>query len=110
MVPNESESTLRLYHGDDPELERFRAFDAVSRLLGFLFGGTLMMLMIDDLNTADPDPPQLSRFVARGIRETRVLVVGTYRETETRRGQRLAPLIAELAREGASSSRRTQSV
>jgi hypothetical protein len=40
------------------------------------------------------------KFVARGLRDSQIVVVGNYRDPEVRRSQTLSNAIAELLREG----------
>ncbi len=97
------ESGAELSPGDaarGPGPERFRLFDAVSTLLKWLAVQTPLMLVLDDLHAADDDSLALLRFVARELKQTRMLIVGTYREVEVRQSDAHATLLAEIGREG----------
>ena len=70
----------------DPEVERYRLFDAVASLLSAAAGRSGLILALDDLHWADaPTLLLLGTWCAR--RSTLpLLVVGTYRETEVEQG------------------------
>jgi class 3 adenylate cyclase/tetratricopeptide (TPR) repeat protein len=80
--------------------ERFRLFDAITRLFKELAGTTPLMMLLDDLHAADEDSLVLLRFLARDLKQTRILLVATYREVEVRQSSRQSPLISEIGREG----------
>ncbi len=83
----------------EPAHARFAAFDATVALLAELAAARPLCLLLDDLHAADPGSLVLLRFVAREIRELRVLIVGTYREVEAARRKDIAPVFGELARD-----------
>jgi DNA-binding winged helix-turn-helix (wHTH) protein len=64
------------------DLGRFRAFEAVARLLDVASRERALVLALDDLHWADEASLDLLRFVASGARGQRLLLVGTYRERE----------------------------
>ena len=66
----------------DPQAPRFRLFDAVARLLERASDRQSLVIMIDDLHRADPASVQLLEFLIRELRETKILIVGTYRDAE----------------------------
>ncbi|PRX51445.1 AAA ATPase-like protein [Prauserella shujinwangii] len=79
--------------------DTFRRHDAVVRLLTGAARGRPVMAVLDDLQLADVASVRLLDFVVRHTRLERVLVVGTYRDSEVqRRGHRLRaamlPLVA----------------
>jgi tetratricopeptide (TPR) repeat protein len=83
----------------DPEEARFKLFDSVTTLLrGFSLDDPLM-LVIDDLHDADQSSLKMLRFVAGGLRESRIFVLGTYRDAEVRSSPDLQRLIGDLSRE-----------
>ena len=65
----------------DPEAARFRLFDAVTMFLRTIARTELLVIVLDDLHWADNESLLLLTFVARELREQRLLVLGTYRET-----------------------------
>ncbi|MBV8055268.1 MAG: AAA family ATPase, partial [Deltaproteobacteria bacterium] len=84
----------------DPEEARFRLFDAVARQLKSIADAEPLMIMIDDLQQADQPSLLMLRFVARQLKEARVLIVGSYREAEVRNSPALSRLIGEIAGDG----------
>ena len=63
----------------NPALEKTRLFEAVARLLERLARETPVLLFLDDLHWADPASIELLHYLARGIADQSVLVLGTYR-------------------------------
>lgn len=83
----------------DPEA-RFKLFDSVTTLLRSCARALPLVLLIDDLHAADQSSLQMLSFVARGLVDSRLTLLGTYRDTEVRRSPDLSKHIAELHREG----------
>jgi class 3 adenylate cyclase len=83
-----------------PGPERFLLFDAITGLFKWLAGSTPLMMILDDVHAADEDSLVLLRFLARELKQTRVLVVATYREIEIRQSAAHAALLSEIGREG----------
>jgi predicted ATPase len=84
----------------DPEEGRFRLFDSLGRLLKTVADAQPLMIVLDDLQEADQSSLLMLRFSARQLKESRVLIIGTYREGEVRNSPALSRLIGEIAREG----------
>src|SRR4051794_22432778 len=82
----------------EAEQERFRLFDAVAALLTDAAAARPTILVLDDLHWADEASLLLLRHVARATDDSRLLVLGTYRETELDPGGDLAAALAELRR------------
>ena len=82
----------------DPEAARFRLFDAV---IAFLTRAAKrpIVLVLDDLHAADEPSLLLLQFVARGLGDSRLLVVGAYRDVDPTLRDPLASTLAELGRE-----------
>lgn len=83
----------------DPEEARFRLFDSINTYLARASATKPLLLFLDDLHWADKPSLSLLQFVARHLAETRVLVVGTYRDVELGRHHPLAAILGEIARE-----------
>ena len=96
----EPASDLPLPGGPSPGPERFLLFDAITGLFKWLAASTPLMMVLDDLHAADEDSLVLLRFLARELKQTRVLVVATYREIEVRQSAAHAALLSEIGREG----------
>lgn len=76
-----------------------RAHDAVTQVLGRLAEEATVVLVLDDLHWADHATVGLLRAVARRARRGRLLVVGTYRDTDLDRRHPLAEALPLLRRE-----------
>jgi eukaryotic-like serine/threonine-protein kinase len=81
----------------DPESARFTLFDAVTRFLADAARERPLLIVLDDLHAADAPSLLLLRFLGEAISQSPVLVLGSYREGESRVGE-LAALFAELVR------------
>lgn len=80
-----------------PQEARLRAYDAVARFVLERPEPTLVVL--DDLHWADRSSLELLRYLTRFVDDRRVLIVGTYRETEVDLRHPLHPTLAEVARQ-----------
>jgi class 3 adenylate cyclase len=87
----------------EPEQARFRLFDAITTFLRGAAVARPIVLVLDDLHWADAPSLLLLQFLARELRDARILVVGTYRDVELGRRHPLAQALGELARERLSS-------
>jgi len=91
-----------------PELEpaqaRFRLFDSLTAFLKNAARERPLVLVLDDLNRADRSSLLLLQFLARELRDSRILIVGTYRDTELARDPALARVLGEIVREDPSRS------
>jgi DNA-binding CsgD family transcriptional regulator len=74
-------------------------FGAVLRLLEALGREAPLVLVVEDVHWADGSTEALVRFLARGLRQTAVLIVLTYRTDELARGHPIRRLLAELGRD-----------
>jgi len=91
--------------GADPESRetdaaRFQLFDAVTSLLRAAAGHGPLVLILDDLHGADRPSLHLLGFLAVHLRDSPILVIGTYRETETRLDASLAGMLGDIIRHG----------
>jgi len=84
----------------DPETERYRLFDAVAAWLGAASAEEPLLLVLDDLQWAAKPTLLLLRHVVRAG-GARVLVLGTYRDTELAHDHPLVEVVADLRRQGA---------
>jgi len=83
----------------DPEAARFRLFDAVSSFLTRAAAKRPIVLVLDDLHAADEPSLLLLQFVARGLGDSRLLIVGAYRDVDPTLRDPLASTLAEVGRE-----------
>src|SRR5688572_6534295 len=83
----------------DPEMERYRLFDAVAAWLTATSSEEPVFLVLDDLQWAAKPTLLLLRHLIRSG-GGRILVLGTYRDTELTHDHPLVELVADLRREG----------
>src|SRR5438105_309437 len=83
----------------DPETERYLLLGAVTSLLEVATRDAPMVLILDDLHWADSPSLSLLRHVATHDAPLRLLVLGTYRDSELANDHPLAILLADLHRE-----------
>jgi predicted ATPase len=79
---------------------RFRLFDAVAKLLRWAARSAPIGVVLDDLHAADAATLSLLRFVARSVRSARVLLLGTFRDSETGLAPEVAEELTHITREG----------
>jgi class 3 adenylate cyclase/tetratricopeptide (TPR) repeat protein len=87
----------------DPEMARFRLFDAMTSCLRSAAASRGLVVVLDDLHWADRATLLLLGFVAEELPDTRLLVVGTYRDVEVDRRHPLSGTLAELFRQPSTS-------
>jgi predicted ATPase len=87
----------------DPEMARFRLFDAMASCLRSGAAARGLVVVLDDLHWADRASLLLLGFVAGELADTRLLVVGTYRDVEVDRRHPLSDTLGELFRQPATS-------
>ena len=83
-----------------PEAARFQLFDELSSALLAAAEARPLVLVLDDLQWADAASLTLLGFLARRLRDSRLLVIGTCRDTGLVPGDRVAELLAGVAAAG----------
>ncbi|MGH9010369.1 MAG: ATP-binding protein, partial [Acidimicrobiia bacterium] len=83
----------------DPETERYRLFDALVGWLSDVSAEAPVLLILDDLHWAAKPTLLLLRHVPRSPEPLRLLVVGTYRDSDIGRGHPMTDLLPELRRD-----------
>jgi predicted ATPase len=83
----------------EPQQARFRLFDSIRAFLKKASQFQPLLLVIDNLHWADRSSLLLLEFLAQELAEGKILVVGTYRDTELTRRHPLTQTLGELARE-----------
>ena len=78
---------------------RFQLNQAVAGLLRRLAEARPLLVVVDDLHWADVPSLSLLAFLAAELKDTRLVVVGTYRDVEVVAGRPLAETLGALARE-----------
>ncbi|MDP2948211.1 MAG: protein kinase [Chloroflexota bacterium] len=83
----------------DPEAERYRLFESVAFFLVSASRSNPLLLLLDDIHWADKPSLLMLQHLARRLRGSRLLVIGTYRDVELDRRHPLSQVLAELRRE-----------
>src|SRR4051794_17730282 len=83
----------------DPETERAALFAAVIRLAERLSRQAPLLLILDDLQWADRSSLRLLRPLVRALRDSPVLLVGTYRDNELTARHPLLETLTDLERD-----------
>ena len=83
----------------EPEQARFRLFDSLTAFLKNASQTQPLMLVLDDLHWADRPSLLLLQFLARQLSESRLLLVGCYRDVELSRQHLVYDTLAQLSRE-----------
>jgi class 3 adenylate cyclase len=84
----------------EPEQARFRFFDSITTFLRNAGRREPLVLVLDDLHWADAPTLRLLQFLARELADSRLLVIGTYRDVALGRRHPLSQALADLSREG----------
>ncbi|MGZ3417331.1 MAG: ATP-binding protein [Polyangiales bacterium] len=79
---------------------RFRLFSAVSGTLARAAESVPLLLIVDDAHAADLPSLSILHFVARALRQMRVLLVVTMRDVAARPPAQAAALLHKIGREG----------
>jgi class 3 adenylate cyclase len=83
----------------DPESAQFRLFDAYTTFIRAMAAHKPQLIVLDDLHWADRPTLMLLQHMARTLARMRVLVVGTYRDTDVVRASALSETLVNLNRE-----------
>ena len=83
----------------DPEQARFRLFDSITAFLRSASQTRPLVIVLDDLHWADRQSLLLLQFIAKEIGNSRLLLLGTYRDMELSRQHPLSETLGELNRE-----------
>ena len=83
----------------DPDSDRVRLYAAAVNLLSLASVEGGLLLVIDDLHWADKASLQLLRHVCASNELSKVMVLGTYRDSELSAGDALSDALASITRE-----------
>ena len=83
----------------DGESARFRLFDSMAIVLRRAAEKRPLLIVLEDLHGADRASLLFLRFLARGVGDARLLVVGTFRDVAVTRQNAMAETLGELVRE-----------
>ena len=98
--PASSARSSRSCRPSADESAQFRLFDAYTNFLRAAADDSPLMIVLDDIHWADKPTLLLLQHLAREVHNVRILLVGTYRDTELARTHPLSEALAELNREG----------
>jgi class 3 adenylate cyclase len=93
-LPGVPEST-----GIDPDSERVRLFSAVVSLLQAASADSGLLLVVDDLHWSDRASLQLLKHVCASSSLPKVMILGTYRDSELAAGDALSDTMASIGRQ-----------
>ncbi len=99
MLPDVPGAPASTRAQDEPDIDRYRLFEAVASMLAEIARETSLVLVLDDLHWADKPTLVLLRHVMRARPQTPMLVVGTYRDVELDRTHPLAAMLVEMRRD-----------
>ena len=85
----------------EPEQARFRLFDSITAFLKAASQSCPLLIVLDDIHWADRPSLLLLQFVAREIGNSRLMILGTYRDVDLTRNHPLSESLGELTRERA---------
>jgi hypothetical protein len=84
----------------EPERARFALFQAMATLLRWRTATEPLLLVLDDLHAADHASLLLLEFLARDLRNLRLILLGCYRDVEADPAPEIAATLTRTAREG----------
>ena len=101
---NELYGELPTPPSSDPEGARFRLFEAITSFLRAASLTRPLVLVLDDLHAADASSLLLLQFLAAGLANARLLVIGAYRDVDPSLRDPLATTLAQLRRQPVTRS------
>ena len=82
----------------EPQQARFRLFDSITTFLKKVSQSQPLVLILEDLHWADRSSLFLLEFLVQELAESRLLVIGTYREVELSSQSPLSHTVGEMVR------------
>jgi DNA-binding CsgD family transcriptional regulator/tetratricopeptide (TPR) repeat protein len=82
----------------DPSETRFRLFGSITQFLIRSSRRQPLVLVLDDLHWADTPTLRLLEFLAQELAESRLMLIGIYRDTDLSRQHRLSDTLGALTR------------
>jgi tetratricopeptide (TPR) repeat protein len=83
---------------ENPEEDRYRLMQAVTSFLSHAADVKPMLVILEDLHDADKGTLEMLTYISRNLTNTRLLLIGTYRDVEVDRNHPLSAALAELRR------------
>ena len=84
----------------EPKQARFRLFDSVTTFLRNASRSQPLLLFLDDLHWADQASLRLLQFLCTELKDSSLMVIGSYRESELGHRHPLLKTLGNLARQG----------
>ena len=82
----------------EPDHHRFQLFDSLNSQLQQASHEAPLLIVLDDCHYADAASMSLLKFIARDLRQSRAMLIVTYREIEAQLSPFLPALLAEIGR------------
>jgi tetratricopeptide (TPR) repeat protein/archaellum biogenesis ATPase FlaH len=82
----------------NPEEDRYRLMQAVMSFFSNAANVKPMLVILEDLHDADKGTLEMLTYISRNLTNTRLLLIGTYRDVEVDRNHPLSAALAELRR------------
>ncbi len=82
----------------NPEEERYQLMQGVTEFLGSAAMSQPLLIVLEDLHSADKGTLEMLEHVGRNLADKRLLIAGTYRDVEVDRTHPLSAALAELRR------------
>jgi tetratricopeptide (TPR) repeat protein len=89
---------VKIKTGGDPEEERYRLMQGVTTFLTSAAAVQPLLVVLEDLHDADKGTIDMLTHLSHNLANTRLLIVGTYRDVEVDRAHPLSAALAELRR------------
>jgi eukaryotic-like serine/threonine-protein kinase len=83
---------------ENPEEDRYRLMQSVTGFLSNAANVKPMLVILEDLHDADKGTLEMLTYITRNLTNTRLLLIGTYRDIEVDRNHPLSAALAELRR------------
>ncbi|MCI4352669.1 MAG: AAA family ATPase [Thermoplasmata archaeon] len=91
-------------HTSGVDEARIRFFEGVSQLFQNIAKEAPLLVVVDDLHWADGASLRLLQYLARKLKGHRILLIGTFRETELEENPVLSDVLSDLNRERLTES------
>ena len=86
----------------EPDQARFQLFDSINSFLRLASSGNPLLLVLEDIHWADASSLLLLEFMAGNMADSRVMIIGTYRDIEVSPEHPLSRTLGSLVRHSGS--------
>ena len=98
LLPGFDDDGTSADRNEPPGQGQLRLFEALFELFELLSESAPLVLVLEDMHWADRSTRTFAQFLARSLRNERIMLVLSYRTDELHRRHPLRPLLAELER------------